>query len=60
MREDEVDELLRREGLQVDLYTVVRQGASLVGADGYGLKTTERLAGFTRSAAALAPAPTPC
>ena len=48
VREDEVDDLLRGE-VFVDLYTVVRQGF-VVGDRSYGLKTTERLAGFTRSA----------
>jgi predicted RecB family nuclease len=48
VREDEIDELLRGE-VFVDLYTVVRQGF-VVGDGSYGLKTTERLAGFTRSA----------
>ena len=49
VREDEVDDLLRGE-VFVDLYTVVRQGF-VVGDASYGLKTTEQLAGFTRSAA---------
>ncbi len=49
VREDEVDDLLRRE-VFVDLYAVVRQGF-VVGDDSYGLKVTERLAGFARSAA---------
>ncbi len=48
VREDEVDDLLRGE-VFVDLYTVVRQGF-VVGDPSYGLKTTERLAGFARSA----------
>ena len=49
VREDEVDELLRGD-VFVDLYTVTRQ-AFVVGGRSYGLKTTERLADFTRSAA---------
>ena len=47
-REAEVDDLLRAE-VFVDLYAVIRQ-ALVVGATGYGLKITEKLAGFTRSA----------
>lgn len=47
-REAEVDELLRGE-VFVDLLSVVRQ-AFVVGAEGYGLKVTERLAGFVRAA----------
>jgi len=47
-REAEVDALLRAE-VFVDLYQVVRQGL-VVGAPSYGLKTTEKLAGFTRHA----------
>ncbi len=47
-REAEVDDLLRAE-VFVDLYAVIRQ-ALVVGAPGYGLKTTEKLAGFTRAA----------
>ena len=47
-REEEVDDLLRRH-VFVDLYAVVRQ-ALVVGAPGYGLKITEKLAGFARTA----------
>lgn len=47
-REAEVDDLLRAE-VFVDLYQVLRQGL-VIGAPSYGLKTTERLAGFTRHA----------
>ncbi len=46
-REEQVDDLLRRQ-VFVDLYAVVRQ-ALVIGAPGYGLKVTEKLAGFTRS-----------
>ena len=47
-REAEVDDLLRAE-VFVDLFAVIRQ-ALVIGAPGYGLKVTEKLAGFTRTA----------
>ena len=47
-REDEVDELLRR-NVFVDLHTVVRQGLR-AGVDSYSLKEVEALAAFARRA----------
>src|SRR5438132_10411720 len=47
-REDQVDDLLRREVL-VNLHTVVRQGLR-AGVPSYSLKEIEALAGFTRRA----------
>ena len=47
-REAEIDELLRGE-VFCDLLTVTRQ-ALVLGAESYGLKTAERLAGFRRGA----------
>ncbi len=45
-RESQMDQLLRQQ-VFVDLFHVARQ-ALVVGAPSYGLKTVERLAGFTR------------